>query len=69
MAFQTQKPEVMKTTPSGVVVVAGCIMSQQDSGVPQGQICSDNYTYCHTEAEAADLTFYLMYSILTHKAK
>ena len=28
-----------------------------DASVSQGRICSDNFTYCHTEIEVADQTF------------
>ena len=31
--------------------------SQQQASVSQGRICSDNFTCCHTEIEAADQTF------------
>ena len=37
----------------------GCLTSQQHASVSQGWICSDNFTCCHTEIEAADQTFYL----------
>ena len=37
----------------------GCLTSQQQAGVSQGRICSDNFSYCHTEIEVADQTFYL----------
>ena len=30
--------------------------------VSQGQVCTDNFTCCHTEIEAADQTFYLTQS-------
>ena len=33
--------------------------------VSQGRICSDNFTYCHTEIEVADQTFYLTQSQYT----
>ena len=46
-----------------------CLTSQQQASVSQGRICSENCTYCHTETEAADQTFYLTHwvshSILT----
>ena len=43
-----------------------CLTSQQHASVSQGRICSDNFTCCHTEIEAADQTFHLTrHSILT----
>ena len=39
-----------------------CFTSQQHVNVSQGRICSDNFTCCHTEIEAADPTFYLTQS-------
>ena len=43
----------------------GCLTSQQQASVPQGRICSDNFTCCHTEIEVADQTFYLTQSQYT----
>ena len=37
-----------------VCLLAGCLMSQQHARVFQGRICSDKFTCCHTETEAAD---------------
>ena len=37
-------------------------MSQPHATVSQGRICSDSYTRCHTEIEAADKIFYLTQS-------
>ena len=42
-----------------VCLLAGCLTSQQHASVSQGRICSDNFTCCHTEIEAADQTFHL----------
>ena len=42
-----------------VVVFVGCLTSQQQASVSKGQICSDNFSCCHTEIEVADQTFYL----------
>ena len=42
-----------------------CLMSQQQASVSQGQMCSDNFTCCHTEIEVADQTFYLTQSQYT----
>ena len=43
----------------------GCLTSQQQASVSQGRICSDKFTCCHTEIEAADPTFYLTQSQYT----
>ena len=43
-----------------------CLTSQQHASVSQGRICSDNSTFCHTEIEAADQTFYLTQSQYTN---
>ena len=43
----------------------GCLTSQQHASVSQGRICSDNFTCCHTEIEAADETFHLTQSQYT----
>ena len=40
----------------------GCLTSQQQASVPQGRICLDNFTCCHTEIEVADQTSYLTQS-------
>ena len=37
-----------------------CLTSQQHASVPRGQVCSDSCTFCHTEVEDADQTFYLI---------
>ena len=52
-------------TSRGVCLLVGCLTSQQHASVSQGQICSDNYTCCHTEIEAADQTFHLTQSQYT----
>ena len=49
--------------PMGLLV--GCLTSQQHASVPQGQICSDNFTCHHTEVEVADETFHLTQSQYT----
>ena len=36
-----------------------CLTSQQHASVPQGRICSDNCTCCHTKIEVADQPFHL----------
>ena len=41
---------------SAVCLLVGCLTSQQQAGVSQGRICSDNFTCCHTEIEVADQT-------------
>ena len=48
-----------------VCLLVGCLTSQQQASVSQGQICSDNFTCCHTEIEVADQTFYLTQSQYT----
>ena len=45
--------------------LVGCLTSQQHASVTQGRICSDNFTCCHTEIEAADQTFHLTQSQYT----
>ena len=40
----------------GVCLFVGCLTSQQHTSVSQGRICTDNFTCCHTEIEAADQT-------------
>ena len=45
--------------------LVGCLTSQQHASVSQGRICTDNFTCCHTEIEAADQTFYLTQSQYT----
>ena len=46
-------------------MLVGCLTSQQQASVSQGRICSDNFTCCHTEIEAADQTFHLTQSHYT----
>ena len=48
-----------------VCLFVGCLTSQQHASVSQGRICSDNFTCCHTEIEAADQTFHLTQSQYT----
>ena len=36
-----------------------CLTSQQHASVPQGQICSDSCTCCHTDIEVADHIFHI----------
>ena len=45
-----------------VCLLVGCLTSQQHASVSQGQICTDNFTCCHTDIEVADQTFYLTQS-------
>ena len=40
----------------------GCLTSQQHASVPQGRVCTDNFTCCHTETHVADQTFFLTQS-------
>ena len=53
----------MPTT--SVCLLVGCLTSQQQASVSQGRICSDNFTFCHTEIEVADPRFYLTQSQYT----
>ena len=46
-------------------MLVGCLSSQQHASVSQGRICTDNFTCCHTEIEAADQTFHLTQSQYT----
>ena len=46
--------------------LVGCLTSQQHAGVSQRRICTDNFTCCHTEIEAADPTFHLTQSQYTN---
>ena len=46
-------------------LLVGCLTSQQHASVYQGRIYSDICTCCHTEIEAADVTFYLTQSQYT----
>ena len=48
-----------------VCLLVGCLSSQQQASVSQGRICTDNFTCCHTEIEAADQTFHLTQSQYT----
>ena len=45
--------------------VLGCLTSQQHASVSQGRINSDHCTFCHTEIEVVDPTFYLTQSQYT----
>ena len=49
----------------GLALLVGCLTSQQHISVSQGRICTDNFTCCHTEIEAADQTFHLTQSQCT----
>ena len=49
----------------GCCWLVACLTSQQHASVSQGRICSDNFTCCHTEIEAADQSFYLTQSQYT----
>ena len=46
-------------------LLVGCLTSQQHASVSQGRICTDKFTCCHTEIEAADQTFHLTQSQYT----
>ena len=52
-----------------LVCFVGCLTSQLQASVSQGQICWGNFTCCHTEIEVAEPTFYLTQSQYTrHRA-
>ena len=42
-----------------LLLFVGCLTSQKHASTPQGRICLDNFTRCHTEIEVADPSFYL----------
>ena len=48
-----------------LLLLFGCLTSQQHASVSQGRICSGNCTCCHTEVEAVEQTFYLTQSQYT----
>ena len=48
-----------------VCFVCWLLNVQQHASVSQGRICTDNFTCCHTEIEAADQTFHLTQSQYT----
>ena len=50
---------------SAMFLFVGCLSSQQHASVSQRRICTDNFTCCHTEIEAADQTFHLTQSQYT----
>ena len=39
------------TVAAATCLLVGCLTSQQHASVSQGQICTDNFTCCHTEIE------------------
>ena len=47
------------------LLFVGWLKSQQHASVSQGRICSDSFTCCHTETEAADPTLHLTLSQYT----
>ena len=67
MATTAMKKKLMKIVTTGMIVClfVGCLTSQQHPSVSQGRICTDNFTCCHTEIEAADPTFHLTQSQYT----
>ena len=56
---------IVPTRLGAVCLLVGCLSSQQHASVSQGRICTDNFTCCHTEIEAADQTFHLTQSQYT----
>ena len=55
----------LSSSDASVCLLVACLMSQQQASVSQGRICTDNFTCCHAEVEAADQTFYLTQSQYT----
>ena len=51
--------------PGDDCLFVGCLSSQQHASVSQGRICTDNFTCCHSEIEAADQTVHLTQSQYT----
>ena len=49
----------------GMLVLVGCLTSQQHASVSLGRICSDNFTCFYTEIQVADPTFHLTQSQYT----
>ena len=47
----------------GFLSFVGCLTFQEHAS--QGQVCSDDFTCCHTEIEVADLTFHVTQSLYT----
>ena len=58
-------PQTLPVSLQFVCLFVGCLTSQQHASVSQGRICSDKFTFCHTEIEVADQTFYLTQSQYT----
>ena len=54
-----------RTKPSTMMLLVGCLTSQQHASVPQRRICSHHFTCCHTETEVADQASYLTQSQYT----
>ena len=50
---------------SHFVLFVGCVTSHQHACVSHGRVCSEKFTCCHTETEAADQTFRLTQSQYT----
>ena len=65
--WQAGKADVLTVTPVDWIVclLVDCLKSQQHASVSQGRICTDNFTCCPTEIEAADPTFHLTQSQYT----
>ena len=54
------------STPVEQLLCVGCLTSQQHASVSRRRICSDSCTWCHTETEVVDQTFYLTQSQYTN---
>ena len=61
----SSRPDSGTAVQVSLEVFVGCLASQQRASVSQGQTCSDNFTCCHTEIEAAGQTFHLTQSQYT----
>ena len=65
VAFILCSPGHLTSRLPGRSLFVGCLTSKQQASVSQGRICSDKFTCCHTEIEAADQSFYLTQSQYT----
>ena len=55
-------PEKFSSVVDGTHDTASSVMLEYHARVSQGRICSEKCTYCHTETQFADYTFYLVQS-------
>ena len=71
IAFGAPWPDKKKSSSPALehkmsLLFVDCLTSQQHASVSQGWIFSNSCTYCHTETEVADQTFYLTRSQYTN---